>query len=399
MPRNIVICSDGTGQNGQKESNVARIFAMLDLSDPRNQIACYAPGVGVVPDPTLTQTVARRDPGVVEIVPEKVPFGGHVAGLAVGYGVFKNVRQLYEVLIEHYDQGDRLYFFGFSRGAFTVRVLAGLIYRCGILRPEHRECFWQAFKLYDRHEEALEEPALEKLRNDVERFRTSFTRPCTEITFLGIWDTVKSVGYLRPQSLPHTRRNPLVRNVRHALALDERRSFYGFTTWGGLDGEDERVLRRPMVEWQPNLKGQKQDVQEVWFPGAHSDVGGGYAEEQGLAYRPLKWITAKALELRLRMDEERANKIFTPLSDAKCEVHDELRNGFGWRVTEFLPRWTLKNWPPPPKRDFEWSPAGKRVISQTLRDGVIHVDSSAPKYSRADLHGSIAGRVHFIDTV
>jgi uncharacterized protein (DUF2235 family) len=231
MAKNIVICSDGTGQDGLKHTNVSRLFSILDLSDAERQVACYDPGVGTIPHPEVSTAVSRRDPGVLTIPAIDSPTGvsrhlARWAGLAVGYGLFQNVKEMYNVLIDNYDEGDHIFLFGFSRGAFTVRVLAGLLCRCGLLLPEHRAHYSQAFKLYKPHLEALETAKLKRLCDQIDRFRSSYSRPVRAISFIGIWDTVKSVGYLWPRSLPHTRRNPIVRTVRHALSLGESRSFF-----------------------------------------------------------------------------------------------------------------------------------------------------------------------------
>ena len=324
MAKNIVICSDGTGQDGLKKTNVVRLFKMLDLSDRENQIACYDPGVGTMPDPEALTAMSRRDPGVVSIPAMPLPMAifrpfKRWAGLAVGDGLFQNVKEMYEVLIDHYVKGDHIYLFGFSRGAFTVRVLAGLLSRCGLLLPEHRERYAHAFKLYEPHFEQLTHDELKKLQADIYNFKSSFATPCKEISFLGIWDTVKSVGYIWPKSLPHTRRNPIVKTVRHALSLGERRSFFVPTTWGGLDGDT-----------QPVIEGQ--DIKEIWFAGSHSDVGGGYIEEEsGLAKVSLRWMINEAIACRLRVDKSKCEEIFDQDPIPRLTEHDELEKRL-WRL-------------------------------------------------------------------
>ncbi|MGH7771630.1 MAG: DUF2235 domain-containing protein [Candidatus Binatia bacterium] len=395
MAKSIVICSDGTGQDGLKKTNVARLFTLLDLKDPENQIACYDPGVGTIPDPAILTTVSRGEPGVVSIravdPPTMIsrPFK-RWAGLAVGYGLFQNVKEIYEVLIDHYAAGDRIYLFGFSRGAFTVRVLAGLLFRCGLLSPEHRDRYSQAFKLYKPHFEQLNDDESKKLRADVEEFKSSFARSCEPISFLGVWDTVKSVGYIWPKSLPHTRRNPIVKTVRHTLSIGENRSFFVPTTWGGLD-EDT----------QPPIEGQ--DVQEIWFAGNHSDVGGGYQEgESGLATLSLKWMIREAHKCGLRVDKTRYQEMFAQDPTALFTSHDELEKWW-WRASERLPRWELENDPPPPRRKFKWGPTGLRVIGRAARKGEVLIDSHAKQFysTKARPWSDIDSqriRVKFVDT-
>jgi uncharacterized protein (DUF2235 family) len=398
MAKNIVICSDGTGQDGLKPTNVSRLFAMLDLGDPERQIACYDPGVGTVPGPELSAAVSRRDPGVVRVPATEPPAGAsrHLrrwAGLAVGYGLFQNVKEMYEVLVDHYREDDRIFLIGFSRGAFTVRVLAGLLFRCGVLLPEHRHRYARAFELYEPHYEALGPDAATKLRLDVDEFRRSYARPCREIAFLGLWDTVKSVGYLRPRSLPHTRRNPIVRTVRHALSIGESRSFYVPTTWGGLDADSE-----------PPIDGQ--DVREIWFAGNHTDVGGGYgADESGLARISLRWMIDEAVACGLRVDGAGYDETFARGSQPSLVAHDELGH-WAWRVSERLPRWELENDPPPPRRVFRWGPTGKRAVAGSARAGKVLIDSRAeeiygtpaPPWFHLVSKGGGSVRVSFVDT-
>lgn len=398
MAKNIVICSDGTGQDGLKQTNVSRLFTILDLSDEENQIARYDPGVGTIPHPEVSTAVSRRDPGVKSVPAIDSPTAvlRHLrrwAGLAVGYGLFQNVKEMYEVLIDHYAEGDRIFLFGFSRGAFTVRVLAGLLFRCGLLLPEHRDRYSKAFKLYEPHFDKLKPDELTKLRADIDKFRSSYSRPCKEISFLGIWDTVKSVGYIWPKSLPHTRRNPIVKTVRHALSIGESRSFFVPTTWGGLDGDTKLPI-----------KGQ--DVKEIWFAGSHSDVGGGYEEEESdLAKISLKWMIKEANVSGLRVDKTRYQQMFAQDPTSPFTSHDELEKWL-WRISERLPRWELENDPPPPRRLFRWGPTGRRSIGKSARMGVVLIDSLAkqfyntkvPPWSDIDSKSNAKFEVQFVNT-
>jgi uncharacterized protein (DUF2235 family) len=131
-----------------------------------------------------------------------------------------------------------VYLFGFSRGAFTVRALAGLINRYGLaprgagrLDAPFRE-IWRRYKpvMFDRA--------------DMKRWRHHRGRRSCRIHFLGVWDTVKSYGGLWPVMLPHLRHNPIVKHVRHAIALDEKRGWFNMTTWGRLDSDRDRAMTR-----------------------------------------------------------------------------------------------------------------------------------------------------------
>jgi uncharacterized protein (DUF2235 family) len=382
MGKRIVICSDGTGQSddGINPSNVARLCSLLDLTDRAQQICCYDPGVGTVPGPkvsALTESADRcstsRGPGG----PVRAPrLAAMTAGLAVGYGLKQNVEQLYGYLAEHFEKGDSIYLFGFSRGAFTVRVVAGLVNRFGLLLPGHLDRFEEAFGLYEPHYESYRDRPgeLAELKRRIADFKTTHARTdeC-RVHFLGIWDTVKSYGYLKPKSLPHTRHNPIVDTVRHALSIDERRSFFALTTWGGRDQdvEDKCV---PLGE-EP-LSG---DVEEVWFAGDHSDVGGGHEEAVGLAMISLKWMVNEAFSRELKVDEGKYGDMLTHLDRYDYRRHDAAAKLL-WRVSERVPRGNLMNCPLPPTRHWTAKPSGQRSVSDSRRKGDILIHESAQRF-------------------
>ena len=121
--RNVVICCDGTGnQYGDRNTNVVKLYAVLDR-DPHRQVTFYDPGVGTFSlHPALT-TTARA--------------GMRLLGLAFGLGLTKNVIDAYRFLMQHYQEGDRMFLFGFSRGAYTVRAVAAMVHKCGLLHPDN----------------------------------------------------------------------------------------------------------------------------------------------------------------------------------------------------------------------------------------------------------------------
>ena len=222
-----------------------------------------------------------------------------------------------------------------------------------------------------------------RYRASIDAFRRKFSRPCA-IRFLGVWDTVKSVGYVCPKNLPHTRHNPIIQSVCHALAIDERRSFYVPTTWGGLDADT-----RPAVHAQASFDldatddppGKPQEVDEVWFPGNHSDVGGGYAPiESAPANNSLRWMIAKARDCGLGIAADRYAAVF-PKDEDESPVprHDEMtgKHRALWSASERAPRWELQNEPPPPKAVFTRTPAGPRELAETARGGFVSVHVSA----------------------
>jgi uncharacterized protein (DUF2235 family) len=168
-----------------------------------------------------------------------------------------NVREIYLELSHCYHgPEDRIFLFGFSRGAFTVRVLAGLLFRCGLATWEstHGAAFFdETWQLYQAHFTDYEA---------VRKFRETYNQRDAHVAFLGLWDTVQSYGGLIQIALPHVRHNPSAGIVLHALALDEGRSWFKVTPWGrpDINPDDPRYAY--------------QNVMEVWFRGAHSDVGG-----------------------------------------------------------------------------------------------------------------------------
>jgi uncharacterized protein (DUF2235 family) len=288
-PRNIVLLSDGTGNSRGKlnKTNVWRTYEALDLADPAapetpRQFAFYDDGVGTSSFKPLA-----------------------LLGGALGIGLVRNVRDLYEFLCRTYRPGDRIYAFGFSRGAFTIRVLLGLICNQGLVpyrgnEAELRRLSVAAFRAYRRQKYRLPlnwiafPRALRDLGVDIwarlcrRRRYAEVVRQDVEVTFVGVWDTVAAYGMpideiatfinavVWPLDLPNLALHPRVQRAAHALALD-----------------DERSTFHPKL-WDPDPR-----IAQVWFAGMHSDVGGGYPD-QGLAHISLTWMLAQAQAADLR---------------------------------------------------------------------------------------------------
>ncbi len=330
--KNIVICSDGTGNYySGMPSNVRRIYSWIEQRS-REQMACYHPGVGTHPLPEGRTTLGRRI--------------RHAKELCVGTGAIPNVVNLYTYLMQHYEPGDRIFLFGFSRGAFTVRALAGMLHVCGLLRREDVHLVGFAAGLYQTSESRIK---LERRRRslpakfghdetvdhasfDVEAgdFKSLVGRPCT-VRFMGIWDTVKAYGWLYPQSFPALRHNPSVASVRHAVSLHERRALFKVTGWGDRHTE----------------------VKEVWFAGDHSDVGGGHpAGNSPLADATLRWMLGEATSAGLRLDPAKRAEVgeleAQSVNAPTVSPHDLRRKGF--RVLDYLLRVELFNGVYPPRR-------------------------------------------------
>jgi len=265
MSRNIVICCDGTcNQFGPINTNVVRLFQSVVRSSDR-QVAFYDPGVG-----TFAATFFGFHVGT---------FLGKLLGAAFGYGVKRNMETCYRFLMDHYEDGDCVYIFGFSRGAFTARSLASMLDKCGLLHAGHQNLIPYMSAQYFGSAGAEE----------VDAFKRTFCRECKP-RFVGVWDTVGSIGWLKAlRQFRHNRLSPGVSHACHAVSIDEKRSKFPVSLW------DENALR------------PGQQVQQVWFAGVHCDVGGGYADHT-LANIPFHWMLDQAMARGLEVREGFAGK-------------------------------------------------------------------------------------------
>ncbi|MFG2577028.1 DUF2235 domain-containing protein [Streptomyces sp. NPDC048481] len=317
MAKRLVVCCDGTWNFADQPSrtNVAKVALSVRPGSAagKEQRVYYHSGVG-------TQ---RRD---------------RLRGGAFGAGLSRNVVDAYRFLVETYEPDDELFLFGFSRGAFTARSLAGLVRNSGILRRDHVDRIPEAWALY---------------RDRVERpngaaatlFRRSYARE-TEIRFIGVWDTVGALGIpvpdapsLRPAvnrfncrwAFHNTEVSSWVRAAFHALAVDEQRSAFRPALW----------------HRQPGAARQGQELQQVWFAGVHCDVGGGY-QQTGLSDIALLWMVDQARRHGLEFEAEVLGEVgpevmrpeesidFRVRPDALGELHTS-RNGW-YRLAKPLHR-------------------------------------------------------------
>jgi uncharacterized protein (DUF2235 family) len=306
VAKNIVICLDGTGNQlkATGNTNVVRLYELLDLDDPSRQIAYYDPGVGTFSAQGAWTPVARRL--------------SRVAGLAVGLGLRTNLAEAYTYLMHQWQPGDRIYVFGFSRGAYTARALAGLLHSAGLLRPGSENLVPYAVGVYARRNQ---EWSGDDWRQ-VDKFAKVFSHEAEgqrsiPIEFMGVWDSVKAAGVLRWNlKWPWTRRLPNVRAVRHAVSIDEKR----------------RPYREYLVEAQPPTP----VLEEVWFAGVHSDVGGTFEDDPRLAAITLKWMVEGAVDAGLRVRPEAYAKASELTADhALGVVH---RMGRVWAVLTYRRR-------------------------------------------------------------
>ena len=332
--RNLVILCDGTGNelggafsdeiSNIRISNVLKLYRIAEKG--KRQLVYYSPGVGTI--------------GRVDWLYRWKQKALAVIGLAMGYGLDANVLGAYRFLVENWQEGDRIYIFGFSRGAWTARVLAGFVHLVGLVRPSQLNMCDNALATYKR---AAKEDKLPIAWHFAKVIGARFP----PIHFIGVWDTVASVMVPRArawlpsfETLPYTRTNPSVRIFRHALALDERRRMFRVAPWA------QPQLHIPN-RFEPSAK-QDQDIEQRWFPGVHSDVGGGYREdESGLSKRPLIWIAEEAAKAGLRITRSNLLKYAKgegladddhhyTAPDAAAPMHNSL--GWGWKPLEILPK-------------------------------------------------------------
>ncbi|QRN03071.1 DUF2235 domain-containing protein [Legionella sp. MW5194] len=205
-----------------------------------------------------------------------------------GYRLSENMLKAYRFLVQNYDDGDELFLFGFSRGAFTVRTLAGMIRNCGILRRNQIDKIDQGFKLYSARTLASHPRLVESTL-----FRRSYAvRDRTPIKFIGVWDTVGALGnplflngILAPRYRFHDYKlSSMVDHAYHAVAINELRRHF-----------------QPAL-WEKDKNDTRQTMEQVWFVGVHSDVGGGYGAT-GLSDIALQWMADKARHAGLGLSE------------------------------------------------------------------------------------------------
>jgi uncharacterized protein (DUF2235 family) len=307
MSRNIVLLSDGTGNSSAKlfKTNVWRLFQALDLTKPEKQVAYYDNGVG-----TSSFKLFAALGGIF------------------GFGLKRNVIDIYSFCCRNYAEGDKIYGFGFSRGAFTIRVVAGFISRVGLVRYNGSEAdlardaktAYRQYRAERNFNSGIFVTPLRKLRDFISHTilrkptvdQIRFT-PIEKFHFLGVWDTVDAYGgpieeitraidyYYWPLSMPDQFMNQKITRACHALAIEEERDAFRPVLW------DERYVRgdgklRPIdQDWKPAPSDpdkplaaiDKERISQVWFVGVHSDIGGGYPQD-GLSHFSLKWMMQRA---------------------------------------------------------------------------------------------------------
>ncbi|MGI9271554.1 MAG: DUF2235 domain-containing protein [Woeseiaceae bacterium] len=223
-----------------------------------------------------------------------------LSGGLTGAGIDKNIMDCYRFLVHNFDDGDQLFFFGFSRGAYTARSLAGFVRNCGLLKREHANKIPEAFKFYRKRSKASGPNAAAAIK-----FRSDYAiADITPIEFVGAWDTVGALGIPVPfwgtlnerEFLFHdTEPSKIVQHARHAVSIDENREDFAPVLWSD----------KPSV-----------DIQQVWFAGVHSDVGGGY-KERGLGDCAIEWMLTEANKLGLQFESHFLDSVMPDPTDRR----------------------------------------------------------------------------------
>ncbi|GAA5998543.1 T6SS phospholipase effector Tle1-like catalytic domain-containing protein [Rhodotorula paludigena] len=293
--RRLICCFDGTGNAfGTNITNVPTLFSLAS-EDPDRQLLYYQTGIGTA----IGTHEAIWTPGKVwQKISETVDEG-------IAWSLGQHICAGYQFLMNHWRPGDEIFLLGFSRGAYTARALAGMLQQVGLLPAGNEESIPLAFSIYKRKANTPLVPEKETL---AEGFKRTFSRD-VEVHFVGVWDTVASVGAIIPRTLPFANSSTFIHIFRQALALDEGRARYNPQHW----------IHDPP---SPGADRPPTDVKEVWFTGAHSNVGGGEFPYTGdvnpaLSHLSLRWMLREAVEAGFEVDSSRiaTSPIFAPFVD------------------------------------------------------------------------------------
>jgi uncharacterized protein (DUF2235 family) len=361
MAKNIVICCDGTGNQVQGNlSNVLKLFRIVEKSPA--QRVYYHPGIGTIGSDDRWTEIKQNAKAVFD--------------LATGHGLDDDILGTYRFVAEQFEEGDNIFLFGFSRGAYTVRALAGFLHMVGLLPADQLNIANYALTSYKKSSEIGDFELAWNFGN-VTGARTVM------IKFVGVWDTVASVLVPRPDrlfptmlTLPYTRTNPSVEVFRHAMAIDERRRMFRLNRWV----EPQPFVANPFDRTAPS---RLQDVKQVWFAGVHGDVGGGYPElESGLSKFPLAWMIEQAVAHGLKIDVAMKNHLVLGeprvgsrhsyvAPDAGAELHNSMTAA--WRLLEWPPKSMKWNeWPRPHLFGYYLPDAEPRMIANDTVKPRLH---------------------------
>jgi len=304
--KKIILAFDGTGNRfGYTNTNVVKLLQAIDYSSDKDSVMTfYEYGIGTFPYQGFLSNAKS--------------WFSNTYNQAVGKGIRQNIRTAYEHLINIYDADDEIYLYGFSRGAFTARALAGLLHDYGLLNRGHSNLVKQVSHMY--HRGKLSATNKKGVPDDMRKsFQRLFTKPCKP-RVVGVWDTVGSLGtFFKGEKFVNTELNKDVFLGLQAMAIHEVRRKFPVSIWSNEMKEDG-VTR---ADTQNKIK-------QAWFAGVHADIGGGYTET-GLSDISLEWILeeSKKAGLPIRADWQQAIwPTFAP--DSKSPKHDEFKK-IKWR--------------------------------------------------------------------
>ena len=301
--KRIIICADGTWN--KPEENLEKDF-------PTNVLK-FSRAITPIATDKVVQTVFY-DWGIGS-------YHDTTSGGAFGKGLDKNIKDCYRFIVHNYEKGDELFFFGFSRGAYTVRSLCGLINNCSILKKQNAKMINKAFDLYKNSKYKVSHPHSEQFRKDYAIY------PETIVKFVGVWDTVGSMGlptsifgFIKPKNLFYDNKiGSNIKTARHALSIDEVRKDFEPTIWR----QDSQ---------------NKVDLKQVWFAGNHSDVGGSYKPDKDgtvLSEIPMLWMKREA-----ELEGLKFQKHINVKGNELASKHNEQKKFYkllGKHVREILP--------------------------------------------------------------
>jgi hypothetical protein len=434
MSKNIALLSDGTGNSSSSlfKTNVWRLFQILDLSNPKQQIAFYDDGVGTSSFKLFA-----------------------ILGGVFGFGLKRNVIAIYSFCCRNYSPGDRIYCFGFSRGAFTIRVVAGMIASQGLVKYQDNEADLarfaaDAYRNYRRRFDSGILRYLGYLHIDLRGIRDWVIRcwrqlrgqtvkapaptPVESIHFVGVWDTVDAYGgpiqemtraidyWIWPLSMPDRFLGAKVLRACHALSLEDERDAFTPVVWderylrakasvGGIEKDwlftvdhDPRSVEAKTLEPLPQARENlppvdQQRISQVWFTGVHADVGGGYPQN-GLSFVALDWMMDRAAAYGLHYLDEQRQLLIDPQIDPTDKLNDS-RKGLA-SYYRYKPRNLKELYEAPPYKPSivdDW-----RTIRRLARGGKdVHPEIIAELHPSAGdtllptpvptIHESVFGRI------
>lgn len=376
--KRLALFLDGTWNDPESSTNVRRMYDVVAKSgnDGIEQRAEYLRGVGT-------------------------SWYNKLRGGIVGQGLSDNALAGYLWLVENYDDGDEIYLFGFSRGAYTARSVAGVIIKCGLVR---RGVALTPAAVYERYREGKSQRPLYQLeylaslpedkRKAEDRFDAQDTTLLAEsrrvpIHCVAVWDTVGALG-IPWTAAPFVGRskfffhNPnlsmLIRHAYHAMAVDEHRAPYRPTLWTRFT-----PTQPDPPQGTPSIEGE-QTVEQRWFCGAHANVGGGYGDKDLLAARPLAWLQQNAAAAGLAFTSR-----FQPHPDEiRCQPRDSFAEFIGgiYRVLRFNVRHYRPIGASPRQVKGGWS----TPINEVIDSSVFERYRADPSYRPANLEAWAAKR-------